>query len=355
VLALDRDVPVALEEPGGQGVRVRREHVVSVGLEPVASNGRSTGIWIASAGLLDEVAAARLEGLGDPLADVLRAAADSERLGWVATGPEPAPLRVCGAERAHETEAALLARLSGGEVRCGPVERFTRLVMRRVVLPLHLSRGVLALASAGLVLAGVAAIVLAGLGADWTRWLVVPGALLVLASVLSARVEGRLTALHGRPPLGGAWVHALRTDLIGLLFFASLGVHLSLAARAGADPGGTAGISRASNVYLVLTALFAVLVAYARYVVYFDVVRRLGGISARARFAWWFDDPALPRRSRLSGAWRALGGATWGSLVGLGALAVLAGLLQVTFLLAVGGAAGVFALALWHQIQRGDL
>jgi hypothetical protein len=356
VLAIDRGDPDDRAGGGeGQGVLVRREHVVSVGLEPVASNGRLTGVWIASAGFLDEVAAARLEGREAPLAGVLQAAAAGERLGWVATGPEPAPLQVRSPERAHETEAVLLARLSGGRERCGPIEHVTRLLVRRVVLPLHLSRWFLAIASTGLFLAGVGAIVLAGLATDWTRWLVGPGALLVLAGVLTARAEGRLTALRGRPALGGAWSDALRTELLGLVFFASLGVHLSLAARLGDESGPGGGISRASNVYLVLTVLFAVLVAYARYVVYFDVVRRLGGVAARARFTWWFDDPANPRRSRLSGPWRVLGGATWGTLVSLGALGVLAGLLQVAFLLAVAGAAGLFALALLHQIQRGDL
>lgn len=355
VLAIDRGDGDDRQDGGGQGVLVRRERVVSVGLEPGASNGRQTGVWMASAGFLDELAAARLEGREAPLAGVLEAAAAGGRLGWVATGPEPAPLQVRSPELARETEAALLARLSGGGGRCGPVEHVTRLLVRRVVLPLHLSRWLLAVASAGLVLAGVVAIVLAGASADWTRWLVGPGALLVLAGVLTARAEGRLNALHGRPPLGGAWTDALRGDVLGLVFFASLGLHLSLAARVGDVLEPSAGISRASNVYLVLTTLFALLVAYARYVVYFDVVRRLGGVASRARFAWWFDDPASPRRSWLSGAWRVLGGATWGALVSAGALGVLAGLLQVAFLLAVAGAAALFALALLHQIQRGDL
>lgn len=340
------------------GVCVRGDRVTALGLPAAASNGRATGVWIASAGFLDEVAAARLDGRPEPVSTALQQATVAGRVGWVAAGPEPAPLRVPAAGPAHSTEQRLLARLAEAEGGKGLVERATREVLRRVVLPLGLSRWTVAVAGGGLALTGILLVILAGwtreLG-DWARVLAWPGALLVLLGVLVTLAERRLAALHGRFPAGGAWGEALRDDVLGLAFFASLGANLSLAATSVDDVVAGGGLSRASNVYLVLALLFVVLVAYARYVVYFDVVRRLGGVDARARFAWWFAEQPSGSRSWRRVAVRLMRRARWTTLVGLGALAVLAGLLQVAFLAAVGGAVLTFALALLHQIQRGDL
>jgi hypothetical protein len=137
-----------------------------------------------------------------------------------------------------------------------------------------------------------------------------------------------------------------------MVFFASLGLHLSIAATPSGDGNGFSG---ASKVFLVLSILFAVLVAYARYVVYFDVVRRLGGVGARSRFTWWFEESAPERRSWWTEVLRRLSRASWPLLITIGAAAVLAGLAHVAFLGAVAGAVGLFAFALLHQIQRGDL
>jgi hypothetical protein len=344
------------------GVRVRGDRLVEVGLAPEDANGRATGVWLASAALLDEVAAARLDGREASLDAVLRAAAGSGRLGWVSTGPEASPMRVAAAS-VRATEEHLLSALAGSEAARsaapgrlvsesgGPVERLTRVLLRRVVLKLGLSVGTTAVVAIGLSVAAAFLLVLAG----WSPLLSLPGAALALVGVLAARVERRQAALHGRRADGASWGSLLRDDALGLLFFAALGLHLSIAATSSAEvvPGG--GLSRASNVYLVLSLLFVVLVAYSRYVVYFDTVRRLGGIGAHARFSWWFEDAEA---GPLSG-WRALlqraSRARWSTVVALGALGVLVGLTHVAFLLAVLGSAGVFALALLHQIQRGDL
>jgi|GEM_PF-4326143 len=351
VLAVLRGEEAFLEPCADAGVCVRGDRVTSLGLPAVASNGRATGVWIASAGLLDDIATARLDGAAEPVKDVLERAATAGRVGWVTTGPEPAPLRLPVAGSAHATEERLLARLAEGGLGNGPVERAAREVLRRIVLPLGLSRWTVALAGAGLALAGTLLVILGG----WTRLLAWPGALLVLAGVLVTLAERRLAALHGRFPVGGAWGEALRDDALGLVFFGGLGVHLSIAATSSADVAATGGFSRASNVYLVLALLFAVLVAYSRYVVYFDVARRLGGVEARARFAWWFAEQPAAARSWRRVAVNVMRRARWTTLVGLGATVVLLGLVQVVFLTAVAGAVLVFALALLHQIQRGDL
>jgi len=332
------------------GVRVHAERVTAVGLGAEAANGRATGVWIGTAGLLDAVAQARLDGRAAPLDAVLREAAADGRLGWAPSGPEPAPVPITAAD-VRGTEQRLLTGLTGEDDANGPVERLTRLLLGRAVLPLGLSVATTAIVASALVALGALLVVLGG----WTPLLCRPGALLVLLGGLTARAERRLAALHGRPVAGGRWGSVLRDDALGLLFFAALGVHLSIAATASTADAPPGGISRVSNVYLVLSLLFAVLVAYARYVAYFDTVRRLGGIGALARFTWWFEEGAGARPS----TWRALLSRwcrlRWTTAVAIGAVGVLAGLVQVTFLVAVAAAAGVFVLALLHQIHRGDL
>lgn len=325
VLAVERGRgPAALQKT--DGLLLREGRVLDSGLPRSQGNALWQGAWVATSAALDALARRSAES---PRQAFDTAMQDWAGLGQLLASESPGAawgLATCRATF-DELEERLIrdANADGAE---DPVARLAALVYRRAWSIAEVPAFVVAVLATSLVAAGLALILASGDAA----WLAMFGAVIVFAGAVARRSEGLIEALGGRDVLGGAWFSALRDDLMGTLVLATLAARLYFK-----DP---------QHVTLVLSVLMILFIAYHRYVVYFEGLRRPAGRTGPS-FRWWFVGAAL-------------GGSLerylrWDLVIALACLGIVLRLETLAFYASVIGAAALFVLSLLHQIQRGDL
>mgnify|MGYP002630860340 CR=1 FL=1 len=325
VLAVDRGQgPPSLQAT--DGLRLREGRVLETGLARPQGNALWQGAWVATSGALDALAKQRAPSPRAAFDAAMQEWAEAEKL-YASECREARWGLATGRVTLDELEEALVrdANADGAE---DPVARLAALIYRRLWSIADVPAFVVGVLATTLVLAGSMLIVASGDAA----WLAMFGAVAVFGGAVARRSERLIETLSGRDAGGGVWFSALRDDLLGALVLAATAARMYLV-----DP---------RHVTLVLSVLMLLFIAYHRYVVYFDGLRRPAG-SSGSGFTWWFAGAALAET--LARYLR------WDLVIALACLGIFLRLEALVFYTSVLGAAALFMLSLLHQIQRGDL
>jgi choline kinase len=338
LLAVDRGQG-AWDKPGrALGVRVHGAAVAELTTERGRANGRFLGAAVLPPALLEDLATGERMGDGlNPLETALAVACREGRAVHADVVDQPWLALDAPGTRARAEEALLRGSTCGEPGRpAGPLGRLRARVNGVLAGRLRVGPGVAAAGAGLLTLLGALLIVE---GAFFYLWAVL-GALLALAGSFLAGCARDLTRLGLCQTRHRARLAAAQEDVAGALGLLAVGTHLFL--KTGA------------HLPLGLALLALLFLAYHRYVLYFDLVRRRGGILNRARFAWWFvpQGDSTPRQP----LHRALLLLTRWELVGAGLLTlVLLGLPFPALGLALLASMALFLLSLAHQIRLEDL
>lgn len=319
------------------GVRVHADLVTAIGVERHQSNALFTGAWVGTREALELLRRVRDEGVEAPLMEMFRRLVAEQRATHGAV-LDDTWARTATFDQRLDAQTQLFAALGGDGPRGGLLGRHaTSLAVRMGVKP-GIGGAWFSLASGFAILAGG---VLVYLGAE-RYWVAMLGALVLIMGTLAGRVARVVTRLQlpSREPL--TWRSALREDVFGLIPLVAMGAHLYRREEL--------------HLFLILTVMLVLFVAYSRYVVYFELVRRHGGLRNYARFRWWFESHAVVQRPvarvLLAGVHQY---ARW-DVISIGASTlVLLGLLAPGFSVLCALASLAFLVSLAHQIQRGDL
>jgi choline kinase len=319
------------------GVRVHADLITAFGVARHQANALFTGAWVGTREALVLLRRVRDEGAEAPLMEMFGRLV-SERRATHGAVIDDNWSRTATFDQRLDAQQQLFVGLGSDGPRGGLLGRHaTALAVRLGVKP-RISGAWFSLARAFAVLTGGA---LVFMGAE-RYWLAMLGALLLIAGTVAgcvARVVTRLQ-LPAREPL--TWSTAVREDIFGLIPLVAMGSHLYQ--REGL------------HLFLILTVMLVLFVAYSRYVIYFELVRRHGGLRNHARFRWWFEGHEIVQkpvaRALLAGVHQY---ARWDVISISASTLVLLGLLAPGFSILCAMASMAFLVSLAHQIQRGDL